>query len=62
MFVAIVQRPDNGAVLPIVVGGDGPDSECMAQFPTRAAAEDAMANTMAAMAWGYTIIDLDECV
>lgn len=35
-FFAIVQRGD--ALIPIVKGGDGPDSDCLATWPSHAEA------------------------
>ncbi len=67
-FVIICLRPLGGgkdAAIPIVVGpnedgSDRPDSECMAQFESRAEALAAAKDTMICKAFGFVIVDLDE--
>jgi hypothetical protein len=57
-FMIMIER-DESTVFPIVEGTDGRE-DCVAIYPTRAAAEAAADNTMACQAWAYTIFDLDD--
>ena len=59
MFLAIVPHP-NGAFIPVLVGGDGADSDCLAQFSSKQALVKAMQNTMVARVYGYHIVDTEE--
>lgn len=54
--IAILYHP-SGSILPVT---DGADEDVMAKWLDRDAAEVGMADVLAAQAWGYEIIDLDE--
>jgi hypothetical protein len=57
-FIAVICR--GNLVIPITNGGDGPDAECMATWPTRAEAYEGAGSALMAQAYPVFIIDMDD--
>jgi len=57
-YFAVIQRGD--LLIPIIKGGDGPDAECLATWPTRKLAEEGADGCLLAQAYPALIFDMDD--
>lgn len=57
-FIAVIQRGQY--VIPILVGGDGPNAECMQTWDTHREATEQAGQVLLAQAFPVRVIDLDD--
>jgi hypothetical protein len=58
-YIAVIER-SAGVIIPVLKGGDGPDSDCLAVWPTKKEAREATAYMLLVQSFGVEIIDLDD--
>lgn len=55
-FIVLMRNPNSGLLLPLTVGED----QDIAEFQSVSEAREQADNCMAAQAWGYTVLDIEE--
>lgn len=60
MYIAVIVR--EGKVVPIVKGGGGPDSDCLATWESRRTAIEEANQVPLARAYDVLVLDLDDAL
>lgn len=59
-YFAVIQRGE--LIIPIIKGGDGPDAECLATWPTLSEARQGADGCLLAQAYPAYIFDMDDAL